>query len=105
MLGTSQPCVSPKDGTTTLCCASSLDVCVTSDALKHGECRRDANACQNEANCKLHFPALANCTAEASGLDSYVYVGSYQPLYYVANSDGEMNQPLRYNPSSSALTC
>lgn len=27
MLGVSQPCVSPEDGTTALCCTSSLDVC------------------------------------------------------------------------------
>jgi len=97
MLGKSQPCVSPEDGTTALCCTSSLDVCVTSDALPHGECRRDASACEGETNCELHFPSIANCTG--SGVDSFVYLGAYQPLYYT----GDLDAPLRYDPSSGEL--
>ena len=76
-------------------------VCVTSDALPHGKCRRDASACEGETNCTLHFPPIANCTAGVTGLDSFVFLGAYQPLYYA----GDLDAPLRYNPSSGAPLC
>ena len=72
---------------------------MTSDALPHGECRRDASVCEGETNCELHFPSIANCTG--SGVDSFVYLGAYQPLYYT----GDLDAPLRYDPSSGALLC
>lgn len=71
---------------------------MTSDALPHGKCRRDASACEGETNCTLHFPPIANCTAGVTGLDSFVFLGAYQPLYYA----GDLDAPLRYNPSSGA---
>ena len=74
---------------------------MTSDALPHGKCRRDASACEGETNCTLHFPPIANCTAGVTGLDSFVFLGAYQPLYYA----GDLDAPLRYNPSSGAPLC